>query len=216
MRGGIGAANGFESSSIPRSEAPFRQPSGQLATRPVQPSLHRSHRAIANLRNLGQAQLLVVVQHETDPVLLSQTGQSQFEFLRQVLIRAGALIGQLTDHPILQIPGTAQGQGGPAPVDRDPQDPRLQWTLLIESRQSAERPDQGFLSDIFRILTMRQDALGDGQNERLEAAHEFPHRPGVPREAEVDQDQLAPLGRNGRIEGWIHRQTKKQEGEIET
>ena len=66
IRWGIGAANGFESSSIPRPEAPFRQPSGQLATRPVQPRLHRSHRAIANLRNLGQAQLLRSEEHTSE------------------------------------------------------------------------------------------------------------------------------------------------------
>jgi hypothetical protein len=166
----------------------------QLTTRPVQPGFHSSHRAIADLGNFGQAELLMMVQYEADAVLLPQNPQGQFEFFRQFVVARRGPVSHLVSQFRCQITIAAEGQGSPAAIDGDPQDPRLQRTLLIEPGQTSQGPDERFLRHILGILAMGQNPEGDAENQPLEPTNEFPDSQVVSRQTAFDQQGFTPLG----------------------
>jgi hypothetical protein len=175
----------------------------------VQPGFHSSHGAVADLGNLRQAELLVVVQHKADAVLFPQMTQGEFEFFRQLLIAGRRAVGHVVDQFRSQFAISAERECGPAAIHRNPQDPRLQWTLLIEPGQASQRPHQSFLGHILSILTMGQNSLGDAEDEPLKPRDKFADSPAVSRQTAFDQQGFTPLGTVCEIGDEIHQPVRR-------
>jgi hypothetical protein len=76
---------------------------------------------------------------------------------------------------------------GPAPVHRDPHDPRSQRSLSIPAPQAAEHPKKNLLADVFCIVPVVQKPHAQPKDVRLETLHERANRICIVPQAASDQ-----------------------------
>jgi hypothetical protein len=124
----------------------------------MDPSLDCTHGNLEALSNLGVSQMLVMKKQKSATILGPQLAQRQSHLFREMgMRRIGSFLffGHI-DQRLRSGPTAASGEGRPATIPRDGQQPWLEFTTAIPMMEMATDANERLLGSILGILTLPQ------------------------------------------------------------
>ena len=170
-----------------RCESPIAKMIRQLLPSAMQPSFDGSGRHVHELRDLTDAQFLLVKHDETVAVFCPEQIQSQLDFfsdpdvVRLVFDLRFRERYRRHRNSLTFLDECTTAVGG------DLHDPGRQRLLRIPTAEVFDRAQKGILSRIFRILAMTKHAKAENENAVLEQPDELPESIGVARQTALNE-----------------------------
>src|SRR5438105_2690079 len=162
------------------------EPHAQLLQRRVEPALDRAQRNLERVGYLLKRQILELFHHDHLAQLRRERGHGAPDGLRPLRgfgrARRAAALGRRQETLARRLdlvldPGLGPHARAPLPrdalVDRDAVQPRGDFRLAAEALQVAVGRNEGLLRGVARLLVCAEDAVSQGVNLPLPAAHHF-------------------------------------------
>src|SRR6185437_15982689 len=179
---------------------------GECVPGPIQSRFHRSEVAFCDLGDLLVRLALELAEHEHLPVMLRQLGNGVFHQLAQMalavhVVRARRRVLEL-QRPIFVLPVRLDGleederiaraitQLVLGEVRRDGVHPGRELLRAVEAMEMPVHPDEDFLYQVFRLLTIADRAINEVQEARLVALDELLERPILTTEECTDDSRI--------------------------